>query len=171
MLILFFSAVVMLSMLDRALRIGRVELVRLRTRHKLLALRDRLQEAVVTGAVSPDSPEFGMCMDLLESVAKYIHGLHIYAIIGTSLVVESATDRKVQKLQANSRCKAVLDGFHKCMAEFYKEQHPIMYRLGCFAARVTRKPPVDAKLQELRAGFMVPSLKTLNESSGIFQLR
>ena len=162
MLVAIVCSIIMLSMLDRTLRIGRLELLMLQTKHKLLALRDSLYDAAVSGYVATTDPLFEFFDGMLRATAEDLPGRHLPAFVAFVLIADLDGCRdNYKELTAhlarpeNSRFQSIMTGFYRCVGEFTIQRHriiwPLLLRLGHFVRR--RAVYEQLKAEELQAAL------------------
>lgn len=98
MLLMVVAGIVMLAFLDRAMRTGRLDLLKLRFRFDLFALRDELRAAVIAGKVPKDN-WFEYLDTTITKAIDHIDGANMYEMF--ALVVGHLHDREI--LEAYSK--------------------------------------------------------------------
>jgi hypothetical protein len=165
-LICFFT---MLAMLDWAVRLGRVELLILRTRHKLFELRDLLRDAAIWGDVNPNTLVFDYLDSSLTWRAASLKDVTVYHIAGV-LLSRSDDERQLTRrdLQTvfvelnkpeNSRLKKIYEAYQDHVDEFIHARHRFsltLFNLGVSLwAQTHRKPPQEFKTELRIQGLRV----------------
>lgn len=166
MLVAIVSVIIMLSMLDRAVRLGRLDLCRIRTKHKLLALRDTLQNAASTGAVGPGSRLYNFCSRIIEGLSSHLEDFNLYGMIAASFFAKPTPAleeiRESLERPENSRYQSILSGFHKCIMEFHEEQHciavPFLRWLGRLVPDQSNTLREELKSREVTAVLSNPKI-------------
>jgi len=161
MLIFCITVVIMLGFLDRAIRVGRVELLRMAAQNDISGLRDTLQDAAINGAVCPRDTLYQICSRLLDSTPEELSERRFY-----SIALRAFRDRvnpyyarieKALKKPENSRYRSILDGFSSTMQTLHGKQHLIVYPLtiAVFQLRSV-KPDVRLTTQEVKEALRNP---------------
>lgn len=130
MLFFLVSMLIMLALLDRALRIGRLESLRLDTRFRLFALRDELRRAAVNGTV----PQNRWFVYLDTSITKAIDVLpHISIWTALALIYTHSDDKSILEAQAelrealaqeeNSQLCLIYVKYLACILTLLRERH------------------------------------------------
>jgi hypothetical protein len=143
MLIAVLACIIMLGMLDRAVRIGRVELLILRTRHKIFALRDLLRNSAIWGEIDPNRYPFDLIDQSLTKAAAGLKPLTFSDAFGfglSQLVFNPNLDdpfyapyfefkRTIEKPE-HHRLRAIADAYSKCIDEFIEERNRLGYTIA-----------------------------------------
>jgi hypothetical protein len=148
--ICFFT---MLYLLDRTLRMGRIELIILETRHKLFALRDLLRDRAIWGAVDPKTELFDYLDASITWRAASLEHATLYDLVGIMLSDHQralqkgsyAALRKELDKPENSSLKAIYDSYKACMQDYLRARHKVLLPLlrtvaVFFWARRNHKP-------------------------------
>ena len=145
MLPIVITCFILLAILDRSLRLGRLEIVRFQTRQKLTRLADSLHEAASSGTVDKDAKLYRFCRALIDSVSANLEDLHLYAVLGVSLSAKDQASHSYSSLAAelkrteNSRYQSIVTGVYKCLIDFHREQHRIVFPLTLWINRWTSR--------------------------------
>lgn len=157
MLYFLASMLIMLALLDRALRIGRLESLRLETRFRLFALRDELRRGGFSGA-APQNKWFEY---LDTTITKAIDVLpHINAWEALALLAAYAKDKSVwaahielsEALEQpeNHALSEVYDKYLDCIVDLLAERHRTSGRVLVTTARaVGRMAHLKNRLAEI----------------------
>lgn len=144
MLVAILSSIVMLGILDRIFRNGRLELLTLKTRHKLLKTKDKLQDAAISGVVHTQEPLFQTLYQSLLNASQNstLKMTNVYSIGAVWLCGPpgfndfSTRHRGELAKPDNSRFHAFDRAFQECIISFLKRRHPITFpilnRFGAF---------------------------------------
>jgi hypothetical protein len=161
MLIAVICFFTMLAMLDRALRIGRIELLIIDTRHELYSLRDLLRRSAISGSINANSPLFDYLDASLTWRAASLQHVTVYDVAG-SLLSSHAKDsqkdyealREELDKPENSTLKAIHYSFTACMEHFLKTRHklvlPLFRAAVSFWERATRHMPAQTIKTDLK---------------------
>ncbi len=130
MLYIIISTIVMLGFLDRSLRRGHLDKLKLKTRFELFAFRDELRLALIRGEVAP-----GRWFDYLDTtLTKSIDNLddiNLWESIALLLsyskdpAIEAAIAKQAEELRdpANHRLLDLQTKFTSCLARFLMKRH------------------------------------------------
>lgn len=130
MLVVLLSTLIMLALLDRATRYGRLELLKLQTRFKLFALRDELRRKLISGEI-PNSNWFAY-MD--TTLTKSIDRLNDFTIWEAAALAASVDgDPSVQKAHKNLQqalkrpenreIASIFNKYRNCLMGFLYNRH------------------------------------------------
>jgi hypothetical protein len=146
MLAAIVFSLIMLSMLDYALRVGRIETAMLKARFEIAALRDALIDAAISGAV-----EIGLVRaidDLLDISMKHLPNRHFPGLIGNLLTTDMReTVEHINRFEAflrrpeNARLNCIMAGYHKTSRSFLLSRHPVIVPLLIKLGRLIEKNP------------------------------
>lgn len=136
MLVYWICIGAMLWMLDRAVRRGRLEVLMLRTRSKLMSLREALQDALLSGAVQRNAL-YELIDSLFSNSAETLEYRNIFTLIAFALWEKNSPAScpvidisEALSRPENARYRSIMDGYHKCMRDFFKERHRVIVPLG-----------------------------------------
>jgi len=161
MFIATIAGIVLLGLLDRAIRLGRIELLIIRTRHKIFALRDLLRDSAIWGEVDPNTFEFDLLDGALTHGASMLRPLTLLDLIGFGLaqtLFHPEIDpvymkfRERLKNTKDGRLRAIADSYGRCMYEFLEQRNRVGY------ATLSRLSHVVSKDNDHRQ-IMKPDIK------------
>lgn len=117
MLYVLASMLIMLTLIDRSLRIGRLETLRLETRFKLFALRDKLRHAAICGDV-PYNRWFAYLDTSLTKSIDVLPQISVWEAL--ALVYSYRNNKSLLKAQLELLA-ALAQEENRQLAEVYKE--------------------------------------------------
>lgn len=139
------SLLFMVAMLDRATRIGRIDLLILRARRELYSLRNQLRWEGINSQVNMNSWVFDYLDTSLTRTAHSLPAFTVYAHLGNMIASRSEkTDRQqsyalLRKELArpeNKRYRHLQEDYEYCLEHFLSERHkfavPLLRRVGLF---------------------------------------
>lgn len=133
MLYFLIALVIMFSLIDRSLRIGRLERLKLELRFQLFALRDELRLAVINGE-APDNKWFEYLDTTLTKAIDHIQEINLWEALALLSIYKK--DKSVLHAQAgllsalqereNEKISEVYYKLLKTLAGFIMERHAIL---------------------------------------------
>ena len=143
MLIFWICLGIMLWLLDRALRRGRLEMLMLRTRAKLIGLRNALQDMLISGAVK-DNELYQAIDSLLLNSSQTLECRNMFTLAAFIVLEHLApmphemSDYINTQLACpeNARYKPIVSSYHGCIREFFRQRHWIIVPLGAKCVRL-----------------------------------
>src|SRR5216684_2936335 len=140
MLIAFISGLIMLALLDRALRHARIAKAQMVAKFELCAIRDDLRRLERAGEVSPDT-WFGYLDTTLTLSAVSINRLTIWhafayiAVIDMKKIDEASRER--ERAMEDRPALAVLQKrYENCLRSLIRHRHALLWRILSVVARV-----------------------------------
>lgn len=140
MLIAFISGLIMLALLDRALRLGRITTAQMVAKFELCAIRDDLRRLERTGEVSPDT-WFGYLDTTLTLSAVSITRFTIWHALAYTLVTNmrkiDEAERERERAMDQRPTLAVLQRrYEDCLRTLIRHRHALLWRTLSGVARV-----------------------------------
>lgn len=143
MLIFLISTLILLALLDKALRVGRLETVLLKTRFKLFALRDELRETAIKGETEENQwfeyldTTITKAIDELASVSLW----EAFVLILMNRHNKTIAEAQIKLFEAlaqeeNQKLAEIYRKFVWCLGTFLFDRH-LAVRLTVFAGLYT----------------------------------
>jgi len=144
MLIVLLAAIVMLYMLDRAARWGRLDLLKQDARYQLFELRDEARRALINGEIPP-----GNDFDYFDTTLSRVIGQmdHVNVWVGAFLLYKyrnEELERPLKQLQArlekpeNWKLAELHARYRNVFVFFLVRRHCILTWLAQFVSRASR---------------------------------
>lgn len=134
MLYLLLIGIVMLALLDRTFRGGRLNVLKLETKYKLFALRDELREAAIKGEI-PNNNWLDYMDTTLTRTIQRIDVVNLWAALVFSVrhrKDEGALERlehrmkEAFRLEENRKIAEIHRKYRECLSNFLRARHPIV---------------------------------------------
>jgi len=133
MLYLMLIGIVMLASLDRAVRNGRLRVLKLETKYKFFALRDELRNAAIAGEI-PDNNWLEYMDTTLTITIERLDTVSLWAalVMMFRYKKEEAIIRKLQgrmkeafTLEENKKTAQIYKEYRNCLSKFLRARHPV----------------------------------------------
>lgn len=163
MLIFIVCSILMVAMLDRALRVERIRLLELTTANDLRSLQDRLYRSKKTLPRHPDAL-FNFCNTILSLSIEFVPRLNIYGLLGTNAIADRSVVVILRDIRAqlqesqNIGLKQIMDEHDHCINRFLQERHRIVFPL-VMRWYSSRRPGLDLN-QKLAAKEFTIAVRT-----------
>ena len=140
MLIALISGLIMLALLDRALRHERIATAQLVAKFELCAIRDDLRRLERTGEVLPDA-WFGYLDTTLTLSAVGIKGLTIWHALAFVTVadmrkIEEAGRQRELAMKERPALALLQQRYERCLSSLIRHRHALLWRILSLVARV-----------------------------------
>jgi hypothetical protein len=133
MLYLLLIGIVMLALLDRTVRNGRLRVLKLETKYKLFALRDELRRAAMRGEI-PDNNWLEYMDTTLTMTIERLDAVSLWAVLvmmfrhrkDEPLFLDLQTKMKAAfALEENKKTAEIHLRYRECLSRFLRARHPI----------------------------------------------
>jgi hypothetical protein len=134
MLIAIVTSIVLITVIDRFARVGRIELAEARTRHELFALRDRLRREAIAGAIQFDGWFKYMDTTLTRSIDS-VHDVNLwkaltyFSVYGRLEMAERAYSDLQEAMQQRPALRAVYTAYSETLWDLIEERHILIRNL------------------------------------------
>lgn len=181
MLYLILTTFIMLALLDRTMRGGRVRLLRLDLEFKLFALRDELRNHLIREEI-PYSNWFDYMDTTLTRTIGRMDKVNPWLAVGLLCIHRNDTElfcayeklRDALRHPENRKIERVYDSYTNAVGEFLKRRYPISWPAAAIAFALIRrqKQPehqsIEQEERELTPIFSIaPETSTLREYSHV----
>lgn len=141
MLFMMLILILMLSLLDQAVRRGRTDMLIQGTRFRLFEIRDILREAAINAHVSAENPLFKYLDTSLSKTARNVSEINVTGFLKRFAAGEirfRMGDEHVQALNrlhddlqkpGNEKFAEVHRMYSECLGDFIAHRHPILLRV------------------------------------------
>lgn len=179
MLYLILTTLIMLALLDRTLRGGRVRLLKLDLEFKLFALRDELRNDAIAGEISYNNWFDYMDTTLTRTIGA-TEKVNPWLAVGLLYIHREDSDlfcayeqlREALRRPENHRIEEIYLKFIECVGDFLKARYRISWPLAAIIFALFRRQKhvqhesVEQEEQELAPIFSIaPETSTLREYS------
>jgi hypothetical protein len=184
MLYLMLSSLIMLALLDRALRGSRVRLMKLDLEFELFALRDELRNAMLAGQIAQRN-WFDYMDTTLTRTIDQIDNINPWLAVGyfwshrDDPYLQRANEELKAGLRRNTKIDVVYKKYVSSLMHFLESRHPISWPLAAMTfmvmcrehrsgPRSSQHDSIEQEEQKLAPVFsMTPQTSTLWDYSGV----
>src|SRR5437660_9636890 len=178
MLYLILSSLIMLALLDRALRGGRIRLLKLDLEFKLFALRDELRNAAIIEEI-PYNSLFDYMDTTLTRTIGTIDKVNPWLAVGLICIHRNnptlyVAYRQLKEALSQTRNHKIADVYQRyldCLAQFLKSRYKLSWPLaaiifGMVSKEKRQHDSIEQEERELAPIFSIaPETSTLSEYS------